>query len=140
MFYVVLNDVDNIVNVKSELWTIEWLWALGCELYDVMNYVGFILYVCYEYCFMLYVMNIVSFIQRIKPLEAYLVPALARIASVVENNRWKGVTPWIWGYKISFLIFTKFRCYSLLYRFSSLFFLNNGELIYYIIGIYKLLA
>jgi hypothetical protein len=26
------------------------------------------------------------------------------------------------GYKISFLIFTKFRCYSLLYHFSSLFF------------------
>jgi hypothetical protein len=55
MLCVVLNDVDNIVNVKSELWTIEWLWALGCELYDVMNYVGFILYVCYENCFMLYV-------------------------------------------------------------------------------------
>ena len=25
------------------------------------------------------------------------------------------VTPWIWGYKISFLIFTKFRCYPLSY-------------------------
>jgi hypothetical protein len=53
----------------------------------VTNYVGFISYVCYENCFMLYVMNIVSVIQKIKPLEAYLVSALARIVPVVENNR-----------------------------------------------------
>jgi hypothetical protein len=31
----------------------------------------------------------------------------------------RSVTPWIWGYKISFLISTKFRCYPL---FSRLFF------------------
>jgi hypothetical protein len=34
------------------------------------------------------------------------------------------VTPWIWGYKISFLISTKFRCYSLSSSLSFLFFLK----------------
>jgi hypothetical protein len=34
------------------------------------------------------------------------------------------VTPWIWEYKISFLIFTKFRCYPL---FSLLFFSFSKE-------------
>jgi hypothetical protein len=37
------------------------------------------------------------------------------------------VTPWILGYKISSLISTKFKCYSLshLYRFTSLLFFNR---------------
>jgi hypothetical protein len=38
------------------------------------------------------------------------------------------VTPWIWGYKISFLIFAKFRYYPLLYLIF-VFFLNNRELL-----------
>jgi hypothetical protein len=40
----------------------------------------------------------------------------------------RSVTPGIWGYKISFLISTKFRCYPL-FSLSFLFlFLNSGEL------------
>jgi hypothetical protein len=37
------------------------------------------------------------------------------------------VTPWIWGYKISFLISTKFRCYPLFYLFFLFFSLNSGD-------------
>jgi hypothetical protein len=43
------------------------------------------------------------------------------------------VTPWIWGYKISFLISTKFRCYTLSSSLSFLFFLKreNYFVLYY---------
>jgi hypothetical protein len=53
-------------------------------------------------------------------------------SAVHEVRFWSpSVTPWIWRYKISFLISTKFRCY---FPHSLLFFLflNNGELFCFI--------
>jgi hypothetical protein len=47
-----------------------------------------------------------------------------RLLEEQNSPRRVDVTPWIWGYKICFLISTKFRCYSLSSSLSFLFFLK----------------
>lgn len=42
---------------------------MNYDVMNVMNHVGFIFYVCYEDCFILYVMNSVLVIQRTMLLD-----------------------------------------------------------------------